>query len=95
MILFILYIFSEQNIALKYPEKLFVEDYEKDLEMLILTAAPLEFDSESLLLCMKNNDKFKEKLYQELPIFISNTTKYVFFIVPAIVTFLCNSFLFC
>ncbi|XP_054719036.1 protein O-linked-mannose beta-1,2-N-acetylglucosaminyltransferase 1-like [Uloborus diversus] len=64
----------EQNIPLRNPERLYLEDYERELQTMLMTAVPLEFDAVSLQQCMNNSGEFRQKLYENLPLFITNAT---------------------
>ncbi|CAL1292249.1 unnamed protein product [Larinioides sclopetarius] len=64
----------EQNILLKYPEKLRHEDYDRDIESLLRSAAVLAFDIDSMKQCLFDKEHFQMKVVEELPLFISNST---------------------
>ncbi|KAF8766791.1 Protein FAM3C like protein [Argiope bruennichi] len=62
------------NILLKYPEKLRHEDYDREIESLLRSAAVLAFDIDSMKQCLHDKEHFQMKVVEELPLFVSNST---------------------
>ncbi|GIY71009.1 protein O-linked-mannose beta-1,2-N-acetylglucosaminyltransferase 1 [Caerostris darwini] len=64
----------EQNILLKYSEKLHQQDYDSEIESLLMAAAVLAFDIDSMKQCLHDKEYFQIKIFEELPLFVNNST---------------------
>ncbi|GIY61282.1 hypothetical protein CEXT_522062 [Caerostris extrusa] len=64
----------EQNILLKYPEKLHQQEYDSEIESLLMAAAVLAFDIDSMKQCLHEKEYFQIKIFEELPLFVNNST---------------------
>ncbi|GFR29474.1 protein O-linked-mannose beta-1,2-N-acetylglucosaminyltransferase 1 [Trichonephila clavata] len=64
----------EQNILLKHPERLSQEEYDWEVETLLLSSTALTFDNDSLKHCLHNKEHFQSKILEDLLLLVNNSS---------------------